>query len=131
MLNLLVEISEVRPEFRGYPVQSCVDGKDALRFSGRRRAAYSALSLCASTAMVLLSLICTAAIFYGRFVLDAYFPLLGGIRSQWAASLGLGVQTLVFNWLFNLVAADLTDFENHKYENAYYEALIGQEFTDI
>ena len=51
--------------------------------------------------------------------------LIGGIRSQWVMSVAIGFQVVFFNWFFNSIAVELTNFENHRYEKSYNESLIG------
>ena len=41
-------------------------------------------------------------------------------------SVVLGFQVVFFNWFFNSIAAELTNFENHRYEKSYNESLVGQ-----
>eukprot|EP01036_Dinobryon_divergens_P022747 gene22747-31035_t len=119
----------VRPEFYGSTVQSCVDGRETLRFSGWRRFFHVFLSALATASVLILSLICTTGIFYGRSALNEKVSELGGIRSQWVMSVGLGFQVVFFNWFFNSIAAELTNFENHRYEKSYNESLVGKMFV--
>ena len=70
----------MRPTFYGSTVQSCVDGRETLRFSGRRRFTHIFLSALATASVLILSLICTTGIFYGRFALNEKVSELGKFR---------------------------------------------------
>ena len=67
----------VRPEFYGSTVQSCVDGRETLRFSGWRRLFHVFLSALTTASVLILSLICTTGIFYGRSALNEKVSELG------------------------------------------------------
>ena len=70
-INFKLELLDsVRPEFHGFTVQSCVDGRETLRFSGWQRFCHAFLSVAASAGILLLSLLCSTGIFYGRFALN-------------------------------------------------------------
>jgi len=119
------EDSEItRPEFRGTKKKSFIDGKESLQFPSRRR-----YRLMWQSNLVIWSLIAVVigvviSIYLVRNALSKEM----GSSAQTVASILNAAQIQIFNFLFQFLAAVLTNRENHRTDTQYEDAMIAKLF---
>lgn len=122
---------DLRPEFDGDPSLSPVTGQPYRYFSHQRFLFRQTVSISIVLALITLVLAVIAGIFVLRVVLTHSKALVVGNISLGSTIVGLinAVQIQVLNALYTTVAVKLTDYENHRTDTEYEDALIGKTFA--
>lgn len=113
-----------RPEYRGFLIDSFVDGEPMLFFpqqeaNGRFLSSQTVITACACLVIGVVS-----SIYVLRFTIQNDV----GVAASFIASILNTVQIVVFNMIYQQVALYLTDMENHRTATQYEDALIGKLF---
>lgn len=119
-----------RPQFEGEVKPSPIDGSDKLFFPTSKYSARIGQSAIVVGSMIALVLAIVGSIFYFKIVMTLSGTLVVD-NVQMAgtiASLLNAVQIQVMNYVYGSVAVYLNEYENHRTETIYEDALIGKTF---
>jgi hypothetical protein len=119
------EEEPVRPEFKGHPIKSYIDGSDMLYFPPEEYLDNMANSGCVVGAYMLLVLGVVTSIYILRFSIEAQV----GTYSSTIASVLNTIQITVFNYIYRSIVVKLTDFENPRTDTMYEDSLIMKLFV--
>jgi hypothetical protein len=110
----------VRPEFKGLPIKSYINGRDMLYFPPEEYTDNMFNSSCVVGAYILLVLGVVASIYVLRFSIESKV----GTYSSTIASVLNTVQITVFNYIYRAIVVKLTDYENPRTDTMYEDSLI-------
>lgn len=119
------EEEQSRPQFKGETILSPVTGKPVLYFSRQERAKRSFKSQWIIMGLVFVVIIVIAAIFTLRIVIARFNVNAASI----SASLLIAIQIQVLNGYFGELAIKLNNYENHRTDTEYEDALIAKTFA--
>jgi anoctamin-10/anoctamin-7 len=119
------EEEPVRPEFKGHPIKSYIDGGDMLYFPPEEYLDNMANSGCVVGAYMLLVLGVVTSIYILRFSIEAQV----GTYSSTIASVLNTIQITVFNYIYRSIVVKLTDYENPRTDTMYEDSLIMKLFV--
>ncbi len=125
------EIEQERPEFVGEMKPSPINGSDRLHFP--KNLYYTRLLKSSFVVVFMISVVIAivAGIFYFRIVMTLSRALVVS-NVQLAgtiASLLNAIQIQVMNYVYGSVSIYLNNFENHRTDTVYEDALIGKTFV--
>lgn len=119
------EDSEItRPEYRGIKKKSYIDGKETLHFSSKKRYGLIWQSNIIIWALIAVVIGVVISIYLIRNALSGEM----GTGAQSVASILNAAQIQIFNFLFQFLAAVLTNRENHRTDTQYEDAMIAKLF---
>lgn len=120
-----------RPQFEGEIRPSPVDGSDQLFFPTSKYSSRLAKSAVVVGGMICLVLAVVASIFYFKIVMTLSGALVvdNVQMAGTVASLLNAVQIQVMNVVYGSLAVRLNEYENHRTETIYEDALIGKTFV--
>lgn len=119
------EEEPVRPEFKGHPIRSYIDGSEMLYFPPEEYLDNMANSGSCVGAYMLLVLGVVASIYVLRFSIEAQV----GTYASTIASVLNTVQITVFNYIYRDIVVKLTDYENPRTDTIYEDSLIMKLFV--
>jgi hypothetical protein len=114
-----------RPEFKGHPIRSFIDGKEMLYYPPEEAMDNLANSGSCVGAYMLLVLGVVASIYVLRFSIEAQV----GTYASTIASVLNTVQITIFNYIYRGIVIKLTDFENPRTDTIYEDSLIMKLFV--
>eukprot|EP01032_Pedospumella_encystans_P010538 gene10538-12308_t len=115
----------VRPEFKGHPIKSFIDGRDTLYFPPEEQMDNMAGSGSVVGAYMLLVLGVVASIYVLRFSIEHQV----GTNASTIASILNTIQITVFNYIYRGIVVKLTDYENPRTDTIYEDSLIMKLFV--
>jgi hypothetical protein len=115
-----------RPDFKGVHITSFINGSHVLYSDPRLKVWRQIASYTCVCIMLLASLSIIAGIYYMRRILYMYWDY--GIYAQVVASIANAIQIAIFNILYWLAACQLNNWENHRTDSEYEDALISKLF---
>lgn len=124
----LEKTMQTRPAFKGIQIPDAISGKPMLYFSPTQRLKRICFSVIVTMILLSLTVAWVAIIFYIRAEL-AYVTIEGQNFASIFSSILLAIQIQVCNDCYMIVAYKLTDFENHRTEVQYEDALNAKTFT--
>lgn len=120
---------QARPAFEGTTLISPVDGQPTLYFSRRERSIRSFKSNVAIFGGILIVIGTVAFVFFIRAIISASNLQYSGIQTAVVlSSLLLAVQIQLMNDVYGSWAIKLNDYENHRTDTEYEDALIAKTF---
>lgn len=120
------EATEVdRPDFNGSWITSFVDGSRIRYFSSAIRAKRVWLSISAILALILVVVGIVVSIYVIRFTIAGD---VGDSNAQSIASLANAVQIQVLNYIYTLIANELSQYENHRTDTQFEDSMITKIF---
>ena len=119
------EEEPVRPEFKGHPIKSYINGKEMLYFPPEEYMDNMINSSSVVLAYMLLVLGVVASIYVLRFSIEKQV----GTYSSTIASVLNTIQITVFNYIYRSIAVKLTDYENPRTDTMYEDSLIMKLFV--
>lgn len=124
------EEEQARPEFEGVLSVSAVNGQPLLYFPRNEYYFRVSLSVTIISTLILIVIGVVASIFFLRIVLTRLQALTIMDVSTGAiiASLLNAVQIQVMNAIYGTIAIKLNDYENHRTDTVYEDALIAKTF---
>lgn len=124
------ETQSQRPEFKGLPTPSVVDGKMIKFFDSQAKNRKQAWSFFVISMMILLVIVCVSGIFGLQFYINSDVDDDSNKSSgNTAVSIFSAIQIVVLNSIYQDMAIGLTDNENHRTDTEYDDALIGKLFA--
>ena len=114
-----------RPDYKGRKIKSFIDGSEILHACPYRKACRVFASFTSILLMIIGSLSVIASIYVIRKVL---YESIGFYAAQVVASSLNAIQIAVFNVLYGMAASYLNNWENHRTESEYEDALIAKLF---
>lgn len=119
-----------RPQFKGEKVFSAVTGKPTFYFSKVSRFYRSLFSQGIVSVMVMIVIAVIAIIFAIRIAMtSSKFTLAGIDLSGVVASILIALQIQFLNGFFGEIAIKLNNYENHRTDTEYEDALISKTFS--
>jgi hypothetical protein len=120
-----------RPQFEGEVKPSPIDGSDKLYFPASKYSVRIGNSAIVVGSMIALVLAIVGAIFYFKIVMTLSGTLIvdNVQMSGTVASLLNAVQIQVMNYVYGSLAVYLNEYENHRTETVFEDALIGKTFV--
>lgn len=119
------EEEQARPQFKGEIIRSAVTGKPELYFSRQERAKRSFKSQWIILGLIFVVIVVISAIFTLRVIISKFDVTLASISS----SLLIAIQIQVLNGYFGELAIKLNNYENHRTDTEYEDALIAKTFA--
>ena len=119
------EEEPVRPEFKGHPIKSYINGRDMLYFPPEEYLDNMANSGSIVGAFMLLVLGVVASIYVLRFSIQQEV----GTYSSTIASVLNTIQITIFNYIYRAIVVKLTDRENPRTDTMYEDSLIMKLFV--
>jgi hypothetical protein len=116
-----------RPEYQGNTIKSYIDGKDMIYYPPAKARNLLRITRTVVFSFVSIAIGIVAAIYIFRFYLQARNDT-SNIASLVASVLNT-IQIQVFNIVYNNVARQLTDLENHRTDSEYEDRLIVKLFV--
>jgi hypothetical protein len=109
------ETQAQRPEFKGLPIASVVDGKQIKYFDSQQKVRKLMWSFFVIASMILLVLVCVSGIFGLQFYINSDVDDDGNKSSgNTAVSIFSAIQIVVLNGIYQNMAINLNDNENHR-----------------
>jgi hypothetical protein len=125
-----LSLPSFRPEFDGEMIKSPIDGSEMSYFPRNEFLFRIFISTNIISVLIVVVLAVVAGIFLLRIILSSTSALtVGGVQlGGIITALINAVQIQVLNAIYNTVAIRLTEYENHRTNTAYEDALIGKTF---
>ncbi len=117
----------VLPEFKGQVIKSFIDGKDTIYFDPWVKSFHRYTASAAVVGLVAISIVTVGYIYVLKN--DILSSLIGNINAQYVASALNGLQIAFYNTIYNSIAIYLTEYENHRTESQFEDALISKLFV--
>jgi anoctamin-10/anoctamin-7 len=118
-----------RPAFEGDLKPSPVTGKQVRTFSGVERAKRTAKTTCISSVLSMAIIAAACAIFVTQKIMFYLNNQSGSTNiAPIVAAVWYSVQIEIFTYIFSATAINLTDYENHRTDTEYEDALIAKSF---
>jgi hypothetical protein len=114
-----------RPQFRGEPIISFIDGKEMKYFSPHQQKNLVSQSILVVVVMILLVIGFVSSIYIMRFYL--YGPI--GSNASIVASIVNAIQITILNLVYESIAEALTKRENHRTDTEYEDSMIAKTFV--
>lgn len=123
------EAEQERPEFRGLPMRSVVDGHEMVYYEPKEKVLNARKSMAVTAAMLLSVVALVCCIFGFRFIMEhSSDPKAQKIGPIIASVLNI-IQISVMNMIYGKVAIKLVDLENWRTDTAYEDSLISKLFV--
>lgn len=114
------------PGFRGRLINSYVDGSDIVYSNPFWKSVRVYLSLSVILAMIFGSVMATISVYALKYYITVY---VGFTNAQYVASALSGLQIAIFNVIYNAIAIILNNYENHRTETEWEDALVAKLFA--
>jgi hypothetical protein len=121
----LLDREEVRYEYYGTHVKSPIDGKDTIYFHHAKRRGLYFVSVFFMLLAMAICLASVTALFYVRNLIRQSDSAISGY-DQWITPAMLSLQITLANRILYALAAQLTQFENHRLDQDYDYCLTSE-----
>eukprot|EP00475_Leptophrys_vorax_P019655 TRINITY_DN26951_c0_g1_i1.p1 TRINITY_DN26951_c0_g1~~TRINITY_DN26951_c0_g1_i1.p1 ORF type:complete len:822 (+),score=220.07 TRINITY_DN26951_c0_g1_i1:213-2468(+) len=119
------EKEQPRPEFRGMWVRSPITGKLQEFFPFMEKVRRQLIS----RGVIFVLICCVIAAVSGIFVLRSFLVLeVNAVLGKYIAAVVNVVQIQIFNFIYSKISARLNEYENHRTETEYRDAMISKNF---
>jgi hypothetical protein len=121
-----IERDDVRYHFYGKTIKSPVTGSGVLHFSSAKRHGLYAVSVLLMLMTIVPCLVSTAALFYLRATIHAASSDVHSY-DHWITPAMMSLQITIASRIIYAIAAQLTEWENHRLEPDYDYSLTGNQ----